>query len=142
MDASDRYFDVVNIHTYQWYGFTITGQSPDSFRSYQFPDNHWYNDRIGKVSDVMREYGDADKKIWITEVSYASEDNGDPGRGYLTEEHQAEALEMVYGEVGRYEQVERVFWWSCVDGRTYTGLLRHDVSAKPAFEVYTRLTQG
>lgn len=139
-DAPDRYFDILNIHTYQWYALTSSGQKPDSFREYRFPDARWYNDRINKVTDVMQHYGDNDKRVWITEVSYASEDNGDPERGYLSETQQADALEMVYGETGRYPQVEKVFWWNTIDGRSYTGLLRKDLTPKPSYVSYSELT--
>lgn len=139
-DAADRYFDVLNIHTYQWFTFSNAGRSPDSFRNYSFPDAYWYRDRINNVIGVMERYGDADKKIWLTEVAYASEDNGDPNRGYLPESGQSGALKMIYRESGRFPQVERVFWWSGVDGCTYSGLLRRDLSPKPAFRMFTVLS--
>ncbi|MBI5870780.1 MAG: hypothetical protein HZB44_07475 [Actinobacteria bacterium] len=138
-NPADRYFDILNIHTYQWFMLTGQGQLPDIHRDYTFPDRLWYEDRLKNVTEVMSRYGDSDKDIWLTETSYASGDSGDPYAGFLTEEKQAEALRMAFEESAAFPQVKKVFWWYAYDVGYIVGLIRDDMSVKPAFKEYARL---
>jgi hypothetical protein len=139
-NAADMYFDVLSLHVYEWFVYSRYGQNPDLFRDYEFPDYRWYQDRVGKVTEVMEEYGDADKDIWITEVTFASADNGDPYRGNLDEAGQAEALDMVYRELSKFDQVKKVFWWYSIDTDTFTGLMRRDMTGKPSYVAFANLS--
>ncbi|MHB8792506.1 MAG: hypothetical protein ACYC6O_04100 [Thermoleophilia bacterium] len=140
--AADRYFDILSIHAYQWYLYTENGQEPDSYGVYAFPDPRWYQDRLGNVTAVMKRYGYGDREIWVTEAAYASADNGDPYRGNLDEAGQAAALEMVYRECAKFPQVSKVYWWYGYDVRTYSGLIRGDLSPKPSYLSYAWLAGG
>jgi hypothetical protein len=139
-DAADRYFDILNIHTYEWFMLSAGGQLPDLYRPYSFPDPLWYRDRLTNVMEVMKRYGDDDKKVWLTETSFASGDSGDAFGGYLSEAGQAEALQMVYEESSQFPQLEKVFWWYAYDTNNKVGLIRRDLSVKPSYDVYSRLT--
>lgn len=138
--AADRYFDVMNIHTYQWRTLAGDGATPDTARYYGFPDELWYRDRISNTLAVMEKYGDGDKELWLTETAYASRDNGDASRGFLTETGQAEALAMVYREAGAFPQVRRVYWWHAFDTRIYSGLLSLPASPKDSYWMFAYLT--
>jgi len=139
-NAADRYFDVLNIHTYEWFMFTAQGQFPDRYRSYGYPDPMWYRDRLGNVVEVMARYGDADKDIWLTETTYPSSDDNDPYAGFLGEEGQAEALIMIYSESAAFPQVKKVFWWHSNDLVVSVGLIRKDMTTKPSYDAYRELT--
>ncbi|MHB9054283.1 MAG: hypothetical protein ACYC5F_09925 [Thermoleophilia bacterium] len=139
-DPFSKYFDVLNIHTYQWRMLTAQGQLPDIYGSYSFPDAKWYSDRLSRVVDVLRRYGDSGRDIWLTETSYASADSGDPFAGNLTEDGQAEALRIAFGQAAAFPQVKKVFWWYAFDVKYRVGLIRDDLSPKPAFDAYARLT--
>jgi hypothetical protein len=149
----DHYFDILNIHSYQWRGLSQGGWAPDSFGSYDFYNpadwRRWYDDRLNNVTAVMRDPalfdpgvpGDADKAIWVTETGFASEDNSDSFRGFLgSEALQAQAVRTSYQELSLSPQVEKVFWWYGWDTDTNTGLLRKDLTPKPAFAAYSDLT--
>lgn len=138
-NAADLYFDVMNIHTYQWRGLASGGANPDAARDYGFPDELWYRDRLTNTLAVMEKYGDGDKELWLTETAYASRDNGDPNRGFLTEAGQAEALAMVYREAAAFPQVGRVFWWHAFDTRTYSGLISLPSSPKDSYWMFAFL---
>lgn len=138
--AADRYFDILNIHTYEWFMLSSQGQLPDGYRAYAFPDRQWYRDRLDNVSRVMAVYGDADKPIWLTETGFASADNGDAFAGHLDETGQAQALRMAYEEAAGYPQVKAVFWWYSHDIDTYVGLIRRDASIKPSWHELHMLT--
>lgn len=137
--AADRYFDILNIHSYEWFMLSGQGQYPDFYRSYAFPDRQWYRDRLTLVTGVMSRYGDGDKDLWLTETSYASDNNGDSFAGYLSEQKQAEALRAVYEEASAYPQVKTVFWWYAYDINYKVGLIRADMSVKPSYDEYARL---
>lgn len=138
--AADRYFDVLNIHTYEWFMLSAQGQMPDGYRSYTFPDRQWYRDRLENVSRVMTAYGDDGKPIWLTETGFASADNGDPFAGHLDEPGQAQALRMAYDEAAGHPEVEAVLWWFSHDIDSYVGLIRRDVSTKPSWHELDKLT--
>jgi len=138
-DAIDKYFDVLSIHTYQWFMLTAQGQTPDIYRAYAFPDPLWYRDRLTAVMDVLERYGDSERDIWLTETSYTSADTGDPYAGSLTEAGQADALRIAFTEAAAFPQVKKVFWWYAYDVNLDIGLIRKDLSTKPSYDEYARL---
>ena len=141
-DGGRPYFDTLNVHTYQ------EGESSAK----------WYQERIEAVQRIMLRYGDADKKIWVTETGYGSynaADVRDPAvlesTQYLNEDQQAEAIHTVFETLAAYPQVERVFWWSLRDYfvdttlentvmEAHYGLLRTNYLPKPAYLELARLT--
>lgn len=139
-NAADRYFDILNIHTYEWFMFTAQGKYPDLYRAYEYPDPMWYRDRLGNVVEVMSRYGDSDKDIWLTETTYPSSDDRDPNAGYLGEQGQADALRMIYRESAAFPQVKKVFWWYSNDLVVSVGLIRKDMTTKPSYDAYRELT--
>lgn len=140
-DAADGYFDILNIHTYQFFMFSTGGRWPDNYRDYVFPDPQWYRDRLENVAGVAGRYGDSDKRIWLTETSYSSDGaGGDEFSGFLSEAQQAEAVKMVYTEASRVAQVDKVFWWYLSDTNTRVGLVRNNLSLKPSYYAYQQLT--
>ncbi|MFA6000836.1 MAG: LamG-like jellyroll fold domain-containing protein [Thermoleophilia bacterium] len=139
-NAADNYFDILNIHTYEWFMFSAEGKYPDLYRPYAYPDPLWYRDRLGNVTEVMARYGDADKEIWLTETTYPSTDDGDPLSGFLGEQGQADALRMAYKEASLFPQVKRVYWWYDYDVTYSLGLIRKDMSTKPSYDAFQELT--
>ena len=138
--AVSKYFDILNIHTYQWFMLTANGQLPDVYAGYSFPDPRWYSDRLARVIDVMQRHGDSDRDVWLTETSYASADSGDPYAGNLSESGQAQGLRVAYTQAAAFPQVKKVFWWYAFDLSHKIGLIRDDLSTKPSYEVYAELT--
>lgn len=133
-NGAKDYFDILNLHFFQ---------------------NPLYPNVIKAVASypklaykIMQRNGDADKKIWITEI-------GCPGvkRGLKTdnwwagknpnESLQGKWLKSVYAELLKNPKVEKVFWaffrdtldhWK--NGVDYFGLVRWDYSCKPSFKSY------
>ena len=97
--------------------------------------------------------GDANKKIWITEIGcpgvkpQLEVNNWWMGKN-PDERQQAEWVKEVYAELLKNPQVEKIFWAFFRDtkahwdsGVDYFGLVRWDYSRKPAFEAYRECFQ-
>ena len=126
-------FDAVNDHPYAYpFGIQVTqqwsawyqmfGTTPDSLRS------------------VMIANGDADKKIWMTEVGAPT--GGNPAT-QLTEAQQAQLLTDTYNAAKTFPWSGPVFWYSYWDRGTnpndvedHFGLVRNDYTRKPSFDAY------
>lgn len=105
------------------------------------------------AAKIMARNGDADKKIWITEIGAPGVAAGIKVKnwwigGNLTEEQQAKWLSEVFTKLLKDKKVEKVFWaflrdcknhWG--DGTDYFGLVRWDFSRKPAYHVFERCVQ-
>lgn len=94
-----------------------------------------------RAMDVFRLYGEFRLPIHLSEVSIPSYTNES-----ADEEIQAQLVERMYRLWFSQEQVESIVWWNLVDGTAYegenhfhAGLLRNDMSHKPAFDVLDRL---
>jgi hypothetical protein len=99
------------------------------------------------VLKVMREYGDSDKPIWITEVGCPGIQSTDTPSGWWAgstplEDQQAAWVTAVYQQALAWPGVQKVFWaffrdtahfWNDVDR---FGLIRRDFTPKPAYEAY------
>ncbi|MEK6527410.1 MAG: hypothetical protein AABZ36_00785 [Nitrospirota bacterium] len=149
----DHYFDVLNVHTYEWKALSKYGPYPDVYPDqigqlrYEFPDRRWYQHRISKIIESMNYYGDPGKKIWMTETGYVGIDGCiEPGSGdqwftgCLTPANQANSLSLVFTQYNAL--VERVFWWQDYD-IWYSGglgIIRADLSPKPAYAKFAQLT--
>jgi hypothetical protein len=87
-------FDIVAIHTYN------TGD----------PTMPLYY--LHEWTRVMREHGDGDKKIWVTETGFAAARDGDSDTTTQeSEERKAHTLDMMYGTLIHHPNVDKVFWW-------------------------------
>lgn len=133
-----NYFDVANIHPFV-----------DPLR----------DDRISKVRSIyknvrrlMDQNGDADKKIWFTEIGAPGIRPGEPDKGWWEgtspgEEQQADWVKEIYEEMPSWD-VEKIFWAFFRDNHEhfksavdYFGLIRWDFSPKPAYAGYQREAQ-
>ena len=134
-DGGRPYFDILNIHLYQ------TG----------VPENSWYKERLETIIRIMERFGDENKPIWITETGFGSAINQDLESYYLSEEEQANSVQMVYDVTATYQQVERVFWWNLrdyyhdesatnINMEAHYGLIRANYNPKLAYFAYKQIT--
>ena len=98
------------------------------------------------VRDVMTRHGDTSKPVWITEMGCPGIPEGRPRQTWfqgepMDERQQADWLDTQYDWIKDYPFVERLFWafYRDTDGifkdsTDYLGLVRNDLSPKPAFE--------
>ncbi len=106
---------------------------------------------VDGVQKVMAEFGDADKKIWITEMgcpgvpASAEVKNWWAGKN-LSEKQQADWLEKQFGFMKKHPAIEKMFWafyrdtdGIFKDGVDYFGLVRFDLTPKPAYDRFQRL---
>ncbi|MDO8489051.1 MAG: endo-1,4-beta-xylanase [Candidatus Omnitrophota bacterium] len=134
-NGAKDYFDILNLHFFQ--------------------NPLFGNNAIKAVATfpklaykVMVRNGDANKKIWITEIGCPGVKMGLQANNWWlgknpNESQQAKWLRDVYAELLKNQQVEKIFWaffrdtkdhWK--NGVDYFGLLRWDYSRKPAFKAY------
>jgi len=97
------------------------------------------------IAKTIDKYSELGKPIHLTEVTPMSE--GDWGdeyyrKGEWTEETQAEFVRALYTIAFSKPAVEAITWWDLCDARTWQkggGLLRADLSPKPAYQVLEEL---
>lgn len=134
------YFDVVNAHPFQ------DPMLPAAMN--QLKGAH------KGLRKVMRQFGDEDKPIWFTELGAPGVKPGTKKyKGWWlgpnpTEEVQARWLTKIYKNTMKMEGVEKVFWAFFRDlndffdsGVNDFGMVRYDMTPKPAYEAYRQLTQ-
>jgi len=115
------YMDALSYHPYcDPYAPTDTSSTPNPYIY------------LTRVRDVMVDYGEQDKTIWITEVGWSANEDGQVGdekqAQYLTE-----ALEIAR-DWGWVETIIIYNWKdSATEGSSTKGLLRGDLSPKPSF---------
>jgi hypothetical protein len=83
------------------------------------------------VRDVMRWTGREGKALWLTETGWNTAD--------IAEEAQAAFYEQVLDGVDAYEWLDKVFFYQLVDepdSPDRWGILRVDLSPKPAYDAY------
>jgi hypothetical protein len=84
---------------------------------------------LTRVRDMMNEYGQQNKKIWITEVGWSSDDTGET----LQAEYLVRALQLArdWGWIDTFI----IYNWkdTASSGTSTKGLLRMDLSIKPAY---------
>ena len=115
------------------------GMQFHAFDSNESQEKAIYNPyRAMEVFDVYSEFN---LPIHLSEVSIPSYGNDEEGE-YV----QAELVERMYRLWFSREKVESIVWWNIADGMAYGdenrfhgGLLRNDLSHKPAFDVIDRL---
>lgn len=134
------HFDIMATHPYQGMA-DAAPEHPDD-------GNVWWLTHTPAVRELMKRYGDGNKKIWFTEFGWSSHRNY-PGvenwdRG-VTPREQGKYLVRTLKFVGRkYPYVTKVFWYNernqdsgNVQLDNY-GLLRHNLSPKPAYKAMKR----
>lgn len=134
------YFDIVNIHVFET---PFTGNAIKRVLAYpKF------------VYKIMKRNGDADKKIWITEIGCPGVGGNNKTNNWWLganpdEQMQAGWVKEVFTKLIRSEAVEKVFWaffrdcnehWK--NGTDYFGLVRWDFSCKPSFFSYKESFEG
>jgi len=139
-NAGKEYFDRLNIHTFL---------NPFSAN----PEQDFKN-IIDPVLQIQKEYGDSNKKIWITEMGCPGIPAGKKEQAWfggepMNEKQQADWLKRQYALREQVPQIEMMFWAFYRDtddifhqATDYFGLVRADLSPKPAFEVYKNLIRN
>ncbi|GAA3824121.1 cellulase family glycosylhydrolase [Nocardioides panacisoli] len=102
------------------------------------------------VRDVMKEYGDARKQIWITELGWSSgpDSKGNPWDIPVSPQTQAKFLRQAVELVRtRYPYVGPIIWYRDVDGRSRSyqdgfGLFHPDLTPKPALGAFEAAVRG
>jgi hypothetical protein len=133
-NGAKDYFDILNIHIFE------TPFNRDAVKAVEAYPKVAYK--------IMSRNGDAQKKIWITEIGCPGVPANLAVRDWWMgrnpdEAKQAEWVGEVYTELLKDRNVEKVFWaffrdckdhWC--DGTDYFGLIRWDYSKKPSFFAY------
>lgn len=100
---------------------------------------------LDRVRTVLDSYGSLGKRIQITELAFPSSGErvlASPWRKAWTEEQQADYVEKFYRVCFAHPSVEAIIWWDLSDSGAWLksgGLLRTDLSPKPAYEALRRL---
>jgi polysaccharide biosynthesis protein PslG len=127
-----RHFtDAINLHTFV---DPLDPKSPDRF-----------NRIIEGVEEIMARHGDLRKNIWITEMGCPGVPKGLAplkwfGGDCVDEDQQAEWIQSQFKLMEKHPIIERVFWAfyrdtenEFKDATDYFGLVRLDLTPKPAF---------
>jgi len=133
-NGAGPYFDILNIHIFE------NPLNPHSIKAViAYPQ---------LAHKVMSRNGDAHKKIWITEIGCPGVRKGLKVNNWWmgrnpNESEQAGWLRLIFSELLKDKNVERIFWAffrDCKDhwgnGIDYFGLLRWDFFPKPTFKAY------
>lgn len=109
-----------------------------------------FHQLIRDIEGVMNANADAHKKIWITEMGCPGMPDEHrlkwfQGEG-LTEQEQSEWLNKQFHWVKAHSSIEKIFWAFYRDtgnlfkeGADYLGLVRFDMSPKPAYHAFQDL---
>ena len=137
-------FDAIALHPY---GYPLSSASTQ-------PWSYWF--QMYKVYDVMNRYGDASKKIWITEYGAPTGGSGyahditafnifNYGKDYMSQDAQSIMMTDLIAEISKIRTwVGPVFWYSLIDTNSnssdpegHFGLIKSDTTYKTAY--YTLL---
>jgi hypothetical protein len=133
-NGAKGYFDILNLH------YFANPLEKDSIKAVVAYPKLAYK--------IMSRNGDADKKIWITEIGCPGVKRGLQVANWWqgrnpTESQQALWVEKIYTELLKDENVGKIFWAffrDCKDhwynGTDYFGLVRWDFYRKPSFFAY------
>jgi hypothetical protein len=121
LDQAAETIDIVTQHSYQDTGDDVLRRLGGPVPPWNWPT----------VRDVMRWTGTEDKALWLTETGWNTAD--------ISEEAQAAFYEQVLDGVDAYEWLDKVFFYQLVDeldSPDQWGILRVDLSPKPAYDAY------
>jgi len=113
-----RYFDVMAVHPYPAQPFDLCNFSAG----------------MGSLRELMSQYGDSKKEIWITEIGWSTSQN-------VSKEDQAAYLVRSY-VVALAEGVSKFFWFNLnaePPPKGSSGLIEHDLTPRPAFWAHRAL---
>jgi polysaccharide biosynthesis protein PslG len=139
-NGAKDFFDILNIHSF------INPHSPAVETE--------FDHIIHGISTIMEKHGDMGKKIWITEmgcpgVPADKEDLTWFAGKALNEQQQAAWVEQQTGLVLKHKNIERVFWAfyrdtlnEFNDAVDYFGLVRFDLTPKPAYDAMQRMIKN
>ena len=134
-----EFFDALGAHPY---GFAYPPDDPRG--SHQGLNMA----RLEELREIMVAFGDADKKVWVTEFGWTTEGYGEWTWAEVTEEVQARYLtQAVAMAAQKWPWVELMAVWNLMAGEeqppAYRGfnLLRPDGSPKPAYKALQSLTR-
>jgi hypothetical protein len=116
------YYDVISVHPYQW--------DPT------FNDG-WFIEKLTNLRKLMDSFGDTDKRIWLTELGWATSDKR------ITPDIQARLLVQAYVTALSLEHlgVDKIFWFCVKDwGGPGYGIYNDDSTKKPAWFAYQTMT--
>jgi polysaccharide biosynthesis protein PslG len=139
-NGAQGFFDIMNLHIFETPLDNIAIKKAKAF--------------IDRTRKVMIRNNDQGKKIWITEIGCPGVKKGLKVKNWWmgvnpSENEQSRWVSEVYSELLQEKSVERVFWaffrdtkdhWG--NGVDYFGLVRNDLTKKPAFEVYKAARQN
>jgi polysaccharide biosynthesis protein PslG len=124
------YFDAISSHPYT---YPITP-------SQSTPADAW--GQLTRMHELMREHGDGDKKIWITEFGTPTNGPNLPGE-YVSEAAQAQIVTEAIELFGQMPWSGPFLWYEFQDSGTsaatsenFYGLIRADGSRKPAYDAF------
>ncbi len=134
--GAKEYFDVVNVHPF------VSPLQPDALKK--------VHGIYTGVRKVMAEFQDPDKPIWFTELGAPGVEDPETAAGWWegkapTEEQQARWVETLYEEPLTWPGVQRIFWAFFQETQHFGdsvdnfGLIRRDLTPKPAYEAYKRI---
>lgn len=137
--AGAESFDVVHMHPF------MNPLMPDALGGLRY--------FMDSARAVMKAQGDEKKPIWLSQMGCPGmKDPGATPNWWLgknpTENHQADWVRLLYTQVARWPQVEKIFWSSFRDtdgffgtGADRCGLVRNDLTLKPSYEMFKKLAQ-
>jgi polysaccharide biosynthesis protein PslG len=125
LDRGAHAIDIVTQHSYQDTGHEVLRRLGGRVPPWDWPT----------VRDVMRWTGTEGKGLWLTETGWNTAD--------VSEEDQAAYYEQVLVGVDTYgrDGLDKVFFYELADapdGLDQWGILRSDLTAKPAYDTYQR----
>lgn len=140
------YFDILAIDPY------CAGVSPLEPNRDEWGHSFW---ELPKFHELMSEYGDGEKKVWIVEMGWRTPDPygwfyvGD-GNGTVTEQDQALYIQQAINLAATWPWVERFYvyeWLDCHSPQIgYYGMIRETYNPprepKPAYYVIKNYIQG
>ncbi len=134
------YFDILNIHIFE------LPQDPAAIKRVMAYPRLAYK--------IMSRHGDAEKKIWVTEIGSPGVKSGVSVNNWWLganpdELQQAEWLKEIFRVLLKDKAVARIFWAFFRDcnkhwdsGIDYFGLVRWDYSLKPSFVAYQEIVKS
>jgi polysaccharide biosynthesis protein PslG len=112
----------------------------------------WTIAAVSRVHDLMVRYGDGNKPIWFTEFGWSSHATSPGAPNWLRGVSEAQQADFVVRAIefvaARYPYVANMLWYNERNGtggeehESNFGLLRHDLSSKPAYLALQTLLLG
>jgi len=128
-NGAGRYFDVLSAHVYTDPPAHGNGTPEEILSSFQT-----------NIIPIMRDNGDAMKRVWITEHGFNT------GRNGVSEKAQGQFLTRAYAAAHAIPQVDRLYYYEWTDGcqdaidpECNYGLIDSSWRKKPAYDAFRKL---